>query len=267
MASQDIPLSMNLSALKALRIIEWLADNGNEETRLQDLARALGWNASTVFRFLTALVESGYVKQNPQTQRYCLTYRICYIAGKVSANMRLYDAALPHMKEMARLFGESVCLAIEQDMHVVYIGVVPGADQMLHTMQRIGNRAPMHCTGVGKLLLLSHSDAFIDRMIDEVGLERFTENTITTRDALMAELAQVRQNGYAYDDEECEIGARCLAVPVYDFSGKIIAGLSITGPIVRVNRQTLTKDRIDNLVRCGMALSAELGYAQTPLDP
>lgn len=249
----------NKSAVKALDVIEYFASCNNEPMRLQDIAESLSMNASTVLRFLTALCECGYVKQDPHTLRYSLTFKICSIANKVSTNIHLYDMALPIMKQIAATYNESVCLAIEQDMTVVYIGIVQGPDQMLRTMQRIGNRAPMHCTGVGKLLLLDHKEEDIDRMIEEKGLTVFTQNTISTKEALLDELNNVRQNGYAFDNEECEIGAKCIAVPIRDYTRKIVACISVTGPIFRMTDEKLSQN-MDYIVTQGLELSNMLGY-------
>jgi len=106
-------------------------------------------------------------------------------------------------------------------------------------MQRIGNRAPMYCTGIGKLLLCGHTADEVRRIVREKGMNAFTPNTITDEDALFSELAAVRERGYAFDNEECEIGARCIAMPITRQNGQIAAGISITGPIFR-----LTDERI-----------------------
>jgi len=249
----------NKSAVKALDVIEFLAAANNEPMRLQDIAAGLSMNVSTVLRYLTALCECGYARQDPDTLRYYLTFKICSIANKVSVNIRLYDIALPIMKQIAAKYDESVCLAIEQDMTVIYIGIVQGPDQMLRTMQRIGNRAPMHCTGVGKLLLLNHSEEEIDKMIKEKGLPVFTANTISTKESLMQELNKIRKNGYAYDNEECEIGARCIAVPIRDYTQRIVACISVTGTIFRMTDEKL-EHNMDYLLSQAGKLSNMLGY-------
>lgn len=249
----------NKSAVKALDVIEFIASNKNEPMRLQDIASGLSMNVSTVLRFLTALHECGYVQQDPDTLRYNLTFKICSISNKVSSNLRLYDIALPVMKKIASKMNESVCLAVEQDMSVVYIGIVNGPDQMLRTMNRIGNRAPLHCTGVGKLLLLNHSEEYIDKMIAIKGLPVYTTNTISTKEALMKELDDVHRKRHAYDNEECEIGARCIAVPIFDYTQKIIACISVTGTIFRMTDEKLNQN-LDFLLDEAYKLSVKLGY-------
>ena len=253
------PYSSNQSSAKMLDIIEFLAEHNNEPMRLKDIAEGLSMSPSTVLRFLSSLMERDYLWQDPNTLQYSLTLKLCTEANKVSANLRLYDLALPIMKQICARFGESVCLAEEQDMEAVYIGVVHTSDQMLQTMQRIGNRAPLHSTGVGKLLLLNYTEPEIDRLIAIKGLPALTANTITTKAGLVERLAQIRRQGYAYDDEECEIGARCIAVPIYNYTGNVVAGLSVTGPISRMTYQKIDEYK-DFLVEQGQKLSQLLGY-------
>ena len=235
--------NQNLSIMKALDIIEYLAEKDNEPQRISDIALALGLNVSTVSRFLSSLVSRGYVRQDGDSARYLLSLRFCGIAEKIHSNFQVYSLALPVMREIGRTLRESVCLAVEQNAMVEYIGVVPAAGQMMQTMQRIGNRAPMYCTGIGKLLLSGHSRDDILRILRQQGMEAFTPNTITDEDALLAELDKVRAEGVAYDNEECEIGARCVAVPLYNQYRQVIAGLSVTGPIFR-----LTDERIQGFL-------------------
>ena len=136
--------------------------------------------------------------------------------------------------ELADRCQESACLAIDQDMMVVYVDVVDGPDNMLKTMQRIGKRAPLHSTGVGKALLIDYSNHEIEHMIKK-GLTPLTPHTITTKEDLIAELEKIRKKGYAIDDEECEIGARCVAAPIWDYTGRVVAGISVSGPVSRMN--------------------------------
>ena len=248
----------NQSVEKAFAIIEYLAGKEGPQ-RLQEIAGDLGMNSSTVIRFLSTLQGCAYVHQEKDTLKYYLTYKICAVANKVSSNIELQGTLRPFAKEIAAALKESVCLAIEQDMNVVYIEVVPGPDQMIKTMQRIGNRAPMHCTGVGKLLLLNHKESYIDKMIEKKGLQKFTDNTITTKRELLKELETVRKQGYAFDNEECEIGARCISLPVRDFSGKVVAGISVTGPIFRMD-EIINEKNIEYLKQVALEASRKLGY-------
>jgi DNA-binding IclR family transcriptional regulator len=249
----------NLSAGKALTILEYIAFGENEPKRLQDIAASLSMNNSTAFRFVQSLVQSGYVQQDPDTSQYFLTAKICALSARVISNLHIQDLAQPIMKRLAAEFTESVCLAVERDMCVVYISVRQGPHQMLRAMQYIGNQAPLHCTGVGKLLLLNYSDSDLNEFIRVKGLPKFTENTLTTKTALLAELADIRNKGYAFDNEECERGARCVAVPIRDYTRKIIAALSVTGAVFRMTEDKLM-NKLDILLDAGRQLSQSLGY-------
>lgn len=226
----------NQSAEKAFRILEFLVRQP-EPTRLMDIANAVDMNNSTTLRFLTTMVSMGYVAQESDTSRYYLTYKIVSLGRNVSENKQISRTVSPYLKKISDTLQETVCLAIEQNSQVVYIDMKEGPRQIIKVMQRIGSIAPMHCTGIGKLLLLNYTEPQIDEYIRQKGLRQFTQYTLVTREALMHELNEVRKQGYALDNEECEIGARCIAFPIYDSTDKIIAGISVTGPSSRITQK------------------------------
>ena len=248
----------NQSVEKVLNIIEILSKQ-NEPVRLQDLSQKLDMNASTTLRFLTTLQRKGYVAQQKESQRYYLTFKICTVANNISSHISLRDIAITDLKRLSNIFLEPVNLAIEEDMTVVYIEVANGPNQGLRTMQRIGNVAPMHCTGVGKLMLLNYDNRQIDKLIERKGLQRFTDATIMTKEGLLAELGNIRKQGYAYDNEECEAGVRCIAAPVRDYTGKTVAGISVSGPAFRMTDEYIDSKR-QYLLDAAQQISIQLGY-------
>ena len=144
-------------------------------------------------------------------------------------------------------------------MELIYTDVVDGPDNMLRIMQRIGKRAPLHSTGIGKLLLLNYNNKQLNELITTKGLTALTPNTLVTREALVEKLEQIRAQGYALDDEECELGARCVAAPIQDYTGKVVAGISISGPVSRLTKEYIqviipvvreTAARISKLLAC-----------------
>lgn len=251
------PSHFNQSAEKTMRVIELLAEHG-QPLRLSDISRFLSLNASTALRFVTTLVSLGYIEQDPDTSRYFLTFKICSIANKVSTNNSLREIIHPFLKELAKKVGESACLAVEHEHQVVYIDVASGPDQMIQSMQRIGNIAPLHCTGIGKLLLLNYTESEINQLILQKGLTRFTEFTITSKEELLKELHLTKMRNFAFDNEECEIGARCVAFPIYDYTHKIVAGFSITGPSNRIH-DNFIKQHLSTFLQLSVQLSARLG--------
>ncbi|HBR33261.1 MAG TPA: IclR family transcriptional regulator [Firmicutes bacterium] len=250
----------NLSTEKVFAIIEYLA-NQQEPVKLRDIAHDLNMNPSTTLRFISSLENLGYVIQNSSTLKYALTMKICSIAHKVVLNNNIRELASPFLKSLSRIYGESSCIAIEHEMQVVYIDTQEGPDQMLTTMKRIGNVAPMHCTGVGKLLLLNYNNADLTRYVAIKGLPKLTENTITTLPALKEELQKINKQGYAFDNEECEIGARCIAVPIRDYTTRVVAAMSVMGPIFRMDDNKIFEN-LPYLLDASVQLSKSLGYEE-----
>lgn len=248
----------NQSIEKMFEIIEAMADSKGS-MRLKDISIAVNYPASTVLRMLSSLMENGYVTQNSETSKYSLSLKFCKIGEAVKSQFSIREIVRPFLVELSERCHESACLAIEQDMTVVYLDVVEGQDKMLRTLQRIGRNAPLHSTGIGKLLLLNYDSATLDGFIIEKGLQQLTCNTITTKEALLAELDNIRAMGYAFDNEECELGARCIAAPIRDYTGTVIAGISISGPISRMTPDN-SKMIIQNLLEISGSISDKLGY-------
>jgi DNA-binding IclR family transcriptional regulator len=229
----SMPTHVNQSSDKLLLLLETMATQ-SEPLRLQDIARLCEMNASTALRFLKALQKRQYVDQDAETGRYYLTFKLCVLAQNVSAFFDMRSLVRPFLRSVSQIFSESCNLAVERDMTVIYIEVEKGPNKMLMSMQRIGNVAPLHCTGVGKLFLTDYSPVALEQLVAIKGLTQYTKHTITDPNALKAELDNIKKVGYAFDNEECEDGARCIAVPLRDYTGKIKAGLSVSGPVVRM---------------------------------
>jgi DNA-binding IclR family transcriptional regulator len=235
-----------------------------EPMRLQDIARRLKMPASTALRFLTALQNRDYVAQAIDTGRYSLTFKLCGLADNIRANQSLRNIGLPFLRSVASAFDESVNLSIEYDMSVMYIEAVQGPSKTLMSLQRIGNIAPLHCTGVGKLLLLEYSPSQLERILAIKGLPGYTDNTITSRELLERELNQIRMRGYSFDNEECEKGVRCVAAPIYDYTGKIVAGISVSGPVTRMTDGHI-RNNLADLLDAAREISARLGWMEPPV--
>ena len=250
----------NQSVEKVFQIIEVMASDKGP-MRLQDISLKSQLSTSTVLRLLHTLVTYNYVKQNSETLKYSLSMKFCQIGNSISSQISIRDIVNPYLIELSKKCHESTCLAIEEDMMVVYIDAIEGPDKMLRTMQRIGKRAPLHSTGVGKLLLLNYNEDGLKDFVDKKGLVKLTSNTITTLDGLIDELKKIRSLGYAFDNEECELGAKCLAAPIRDYTGKVVACMSVSGPISRftLEKTDFIKDIILNLSN---KASEEMSYSE-----
>lgn len=248
----------NQTAEKMLVVLESLAYQ-SKPVKLIDFARELNMNAATLYRFLTALENQGYIIHQENSSEYALNFKLCYLAEQVKRHSSLISILHPAVVEVSNLFQEAAHLAWEENHQIVYVDNVAGAPQTLTIRQYIGKTAPMHCTGVGKLLLLEYSNSDLEDLISEFGLPRYTEHTLTSKDELSRELEKVRVQDYSFDNEECEVGVRCLAAPVRDNTGKIIAGLSVSGPTTRIT-DALVQDKIEEFLGIARRASASLGY-------
>jgi DNA-binding IclR family transcriptional regulator len=255
----------NLSSEKLLHLMEALSEL-DEPVRLQELSRLTKMNESTVLRYLSTLQNCGYVAQDSDTGRYALTYKICAIAANVSSRKSIRTICTPFLRSLAQIFNESVNIAEEHDMAVVYIEAINGPrQQLLMTTRRVGNISPLHCTAVGKLLLLGFTPRQLDSFIATKGLPALTEKTITTREALIEELARVKEKGFAFDNEEYEPGARCVAAPVYDYTGRIVAGVSISGPLTRMTDEHIY-EKLPYLLDAAREISLRMGWQDPAND-
>lgn len=248
----------NQSSEKLLLILEQMSEQ-DEPVRLQELSRMVHMNESTALRYVATLQKSGYVVQDADTGRYSLSYKICAIAANVSSRKSIRNICSPYLRSIAQIFAESANIAEEHNMTVIYIEAVSGPRQLLMTTRRIGNVSPMHCTAVGKLLLLNYTLPQIDQFIATKGLPALTTHTVTTREALIRELDGVRKQGYALDNEEYEPGARCVAVPIYDYTGKIVAGMSVSGPATRMTDEHIYA-KLPFLLDASQQISLRMGY-------
>lgn len=248
----------NQSTEKALMILELLASS-RSPMRLRDISDTLNINNSTALRFLNSLQQCGYVAQENESQRYFPTFKLCHIANQISSRTELQTITHPHLIQLSEEFQESLCVSIEQDRSMVYVDVASGPGRALLSLQKVGNTVPMHCTGNGKLLLANYTEEQLDAYIRYKGLPQFTKNTITTKEKLLSELEIVRAADVSYDNEECEIGVRCMACPIRDYTNTIIAGISVTGPVSRMTDSTL-QQFYTKLKAASVQISRALGF-------
>lgn len=226
----DAPTGTVQAVRRALLLLELLADAG--QLPISELASRSGLSLSTVHRLLATLAERGYVRQDSQ-RRYLLGTALLPLGE--AATRVLGRRALPFLRQLAELTGETANLAVLEDDHVVYLAQAPGRHRM-RMFTQVGRRVLPHSTAVGKVLLAWHDDAQLRTMIDRLGLPERTPRTITSRAAFSAELGAVRTRGWAVDNEEEELGVRCLAVPVGP-GCSAVAALSVSAPASRLDHK------------------------------
>jgi DNA-binding IclR family transcriptional regulator len=231
------------------------------ELRVSELADRLGLHKSTVHRFLVNLETAGLVERTPRTGRYRLGMRLFELGSLVLQRMDLWDEALPFLESLVRDSGETGHLAVLDGGEAIYIERVE-ARRALRVPSAVGRGYPAHATNLGKVLLAYTDPGQLESWISERGLAAFTANTITDATQLRAELAAIRERGYAVDNEEYDEGLRCIGSPVWDHNGRVVAAVGIGGPVTRI-----TPARIEELADLVMAaargLSRRLGAHQS----
>ncbi len=244
---------------KTIGLLEALAQQ--EELGVTELAGRAGMHKSTAYRFLNTLKELGYVRQNASNDRYSLTLKLFALGSCVLGRMELWKQAHPIMEQLAEQTRETVHLAVLDDGRPVYLGKFESTQALRVSMSsRIGQSAPIYCTGVGKLLLAHASAEEVERILDREQLRRFTAHTITDRVLLARELDNIRQQGFAFDDEEHEVGVRCVAAPVHNSQGATVAALSISMPSVRLPNSEIPRYR-ELVTKAAEEISQRIGAA------
>jgi IclR family transcriptional regulator, KDG regulon repressor len=245
------------SVVRALRLIDALGESRGE-VGIADLSKRVGLHVSTAHRLLTTLVRQGYCRQSPETGRYALGSKLFHLGEVCLGQLDLRTLARPFLERLSRETGETANLVVLDDREALYLDKVE-SPQNLRIFSRIGHRAPLYCTAVGKVLLAFRTPKEHVTLLGKGPLKPLTRHTITSSVRLRRELAQVRERGFALDNEECEEGAYCLAVPVRNAQGRIEAALSVSGPTVRLGRHRLPH-LIPLMCRAGDELSAQLGF-------
>ena len=221
---------------------------------LKELSTRTGLHPSTAHRILNDLVTARLVdRAEPGT--YQLGIRLLELGNLVKARLNVRDAALGPMRELHRATGQPVNLSIRQGDEIVYIERAVSERSGMQVVRAVGGRAPLHLTSVGKLFLAADDPKNVRAYATRTGLAGHTKNSLTDLSRLERELALVRARGYARDNEELELGVRCIAAGIRDDSGKLVAGLSISAPADFVQ-----DDWIDQLCRTAAEISAALGY-------
>jgi IclR family KDG regulon transcriptional repressor len=244
---------------RAFSILAMLSD-GKPRT-LQQLATDIQLSGSTTFRQLATLASYGYVQRDDQTNQYALGRACLELARAYYEGNDVRRVALPELERLRNETKETVHLAILDRIEIVYIEKLQGLHAIGLMGSRVGGRAPAYCTGVGKVLLAHETPELVRQYFMRRKLTRYTEDTITSFEALVSELSSIQSRGYALDHGEHEAQVRCVAAPIFDMRGKVIAGLSISGPVDRMEPIERNQAVITNAKQTARNISIMLGYS------
>lgn len=249
--------SSNLSSVEnALRILESFTQNETEK-RVTEISTELDLAKSTVSRLLKTLLNQGYVKKNPENQKYSLGNKILTLYSALSSRMEIVKEAHPFLEDLAKQTQESVQLAEFDNDKIIYMEQIKSSFP-IEIFAHIGRINPVHCTSSGKLLLAYQDFDVIENILNG-DLKKYTSSTITNPNELKKQLVEIRELGYCYIENEFVDGIVSIAAPIKDYNKNIIAAVSLVGPIQRINGQK-SKNYINKVVETAKRISESIGY-------
>ena len=234
-------------------LIDVLAQ-GEESMSLKDISEKTGLHPSTAHRILNDLATGRFVDR-PESGTYRLGMRLLELGNVVKARLSVRDAALGPMRDLHKLTQQPVNLSMRQGDEIIYVERSYSERSGMQVVRAIGGRAPLHLTSTGKLFLAADDPARVRAYAARTGLTGNTRNSITQVSLLERDLSKVRQSGFARDNEELELGVRCVAAGIFDDQQKLVAGLSISAPADR-----LSEDWLPKLKNTAEEISRSLGY-------
>ena len=229
---------------------------------IRELSTKVNLPKGTIHRLLSSLLHFGYVRQDPKTRNYFLGFKLVELGNLLLGQLDLRKEAEPFLRDLAEGTKETVHMVVMDRDEVVYIEKVefeqnPGG---LRMASRIGLRNPIHSCAVGKVLLADFSDEALDHFLRGKNLLRRTENTMTDPVQLREHLKLVRKQGFAIDDEENERGIRCIAAPICNEVGRVVAAISISGPAFRVTKKVIQESLKKEVMETAFKISQRLGF-------
>ncbi len=234
-------------------LIDVLASR-EEAISLKEISEKTGLHPSTTHRILNDLATGRFVDR-PQPGSYRLGMRLLELGNLVKSRLNVRDAALLPMRDLHKLIQQPVNLSVRQGDEIIYVERAYSERSGMQVVRAIGGRAPLHLTSVGKLFLAADDPLRVRAYATRTGLNGHTKNSLTQLPVLERDLSKVRQYGVARDNEELELGVRCMAAGIYDDQGKLVAGLSISAPAERLEDSWLPK-----LQDTAKEISASLGF-------
>jgi len=238
---------------RMFRLFEVLASK-EEAMSLKEISEKAGLHPSTTHRILNDLATGRFIDR-PEAGTYRLGMRLLDLGNLVQARLNVPDAALAPMRELHRQIQQPVNLSVRQGDEIIYIDRAYSERSGMQVVRAIGGRAPLHLTSVGKLFLASDEPTRVRAYATRTGLVGQTKNSITQMQALEKELQLAREVGMARDNEELELGVRCIGAGIHDDQGKLVAGLSISAPAGR-----LDESWVEKLKLTALEISKAMGY-------
>ncbi len=242
---------------RAMGVLEVIGMNA-EPVSLKSITEKVGLPKSTVYRILSNLESRGYVCcGNEGGYRLGLTFLT--LGQKAERGFELKRLARPHMARLNQFTSESVHLGVLTKNRVMYVDSID-SPHSIRLVAQIGGNNSVHCTSLGKVLLITHSDEEIRQILAEVEMERRTHYTLVTPEAFLKEMEVVRRVGFGFDDRESGDDCFCIGAPIYNHLGQVLAAISVSGPVSRLSRRTAETVVAPRLIEATKTISRSLGY-------
>jgi IclR family transcriptional regulator, KDG regulon repressor len=246
------------STVKSLRLLRLFSPQ-KKEWSIQDLVAGLGYHKSSIQRIVSTLEAEGFLKRvQPNRMIYRLGPQILFLGSIADMSTDLRSVARPIMERLVERIQETSYLCVLDGDQCLYIEKAE-CSQPIRIIHAVGRRNPLHCTGVGKALLSGMTAKEIKTILAEKRLKSYTPHTITRLDRLLREIEQIRNEGVAYDHEELDPGVKCIAAPIRNHTGKVVAAISISGPRQRFTAEA-TPDFEKEIKTSARMISGELGF-------
>ncbi|MFQ6079053.1 MAG: IclR family transcriptional regulator [Thermodesulfobacteriota bacterium] len=246
------------SVTNALNLLETFKGD-RDELGVTELSKRLGLHKNNIFRLLATLEARGYIEQNKATENYRLGVQSLGLGQAFIKQIGLVRQAKPFLKEIVKECNEKANIGTIRQKFVVHLDVVE-ADQTVKVANRVGWRFPIHCTSIGKAQIAYASDEEMEKLGIWENMERRTPNTIVDKAEFLKHLREVAKRGYAIDNEECELGVRAVAVPIRDYTGRVVGGISVSGPSFRMTDEIMRGKIIPVVKEAGSKVSKRLGF-------
>jgi len=242
---------------KTFSILEVLLQQGSA-MNMTEISKKLDLYPSTTHRILDTLKHWGYVEQEPDNQEYQLGLKVLELGMAKLQQIDLVREATPYLKELVKQCNETAHLGVLEEGDVLYLAKEESS-QTIRMCSYVGKRAPLHCTALGKVLLAFLPEEERKKILEQKELPRLTDNTITDRNKLEKELSKIQKQGFALDQEENEKDVRCIAAPIRNYQGRVIAAVSISGPAFRIDKKVQNNLK-EALIETSTKISKRLGY-------
>lgn len=243
---------------RALDILEAFNYN-EEELGVTELSHKLKLHKNNVFRLLATLECRGYIEQDKTTGNYRLGIKTFEVAHVFMHHLGLRKQARPVLEEIVQKSNETAYLALLDGAETVYV-LMSETHHTVRVIPRLGFRLPAHCTALGKAQLAYESLDQLERLFKGRLMTKYTENTIVDYEQLLNHLREAAQSGLAIDNEEFELGVKCVAAPVRDYTHRVVAAVGISGPTNRLSPERIEKELAAIVKEAGINISRRLGY-------